>query len=360
MSPERVAPGPDKRTAATDSRTVGQHATVKGSSPPFEYAAVEFSKEDERQAYRTMLLIRRFEEKAGQLYGMGYIGGYCHLYIGQEAIVTGLKMASLPGDQTITAYRNHGHVLACGIEPRSLFAELTGRRSGVAGGKAGSMLMAAPEYGFYGGHGIIGANVPIGAGLAFANSYRDNGAVTWCFLGDAAADQGQVFETFAMATRWALPIVFVIENNRPGNEGPSGEPALAERGAAFSIPGAIVDGMDVQSVMGAGLAAADRARSGRGPTILEMRTQAYRGHSMADPAKYKPEDAAGPNPRERDPIELVSARLLRLGLAENDLREIDKEVRDIVNDAARFAQSDDEPDASQRDADVWANGAPVS
>lgn len=321
---------------------------------------MQFSKEDERNAYRTMLLIRRFEEKAGQLYGMGFIGGYCHLYIGQEAVVTGLKMASLPGDQTITAYRNHGHVLACGVEPRALFAELTGRRSGVAGGKAGSMLVAAPEYGFYGGHGVVGANVPIGAGLAFANSYRDNGAVTWCFLGDAATDQGQVYETFAMAARWALPIVFVIENNRPGNDAATGEPALADRGAPFAIPGAVVDGMDVRAVMGAGLAAANLARSGKGPAILEMRTQAYRGHSMADPAKYKPDDAAGPDPRERDPIELVSGRLLRLGLAENDLREIDKDVRDIVNDAARFAQSDDEPDASQRDTDVFASTNPVA
>jgi len=331
------------------------------------------SPDSDRAALRDMLLIRRFEEKAGQLYGMGFIAGYCHLCIGQEAVAVGLRMASSPGDTLITAYRNHGHVLAWGADPTAVFAELLGRADGLSGGKGGSMHLSDPGLGVYGGHGIVGANVPIGAGLAFASAYRKNAAINWCILGDAAADQGQVYETMAMAARWSLPMVFVIENNRPEEEAgsapfPSGSinaeardtephaapPPLAERGHAFAIPGYAVDGMDPHAVMTAARDAAHRARTGQGPTILEMRTQAYRGHSIADPAKYQGTAAGTPPGRTRDPIDIVKARLLRSGDPEDTLRSLDKDARDRVNAAARIAQSADEPAASELTTDCLA------
>ncbi len=320
----------------------------------------DFSHEEEIDAYRRMLLIRRFEEKAGQLYGMGDIGGYCHLYIGQEAVVVGLRMAARDGDQTITAYRDHGHMLSCGACPREVMAELAGRSGGVSKGKGGSMHMFSAAGRFFGGHGIVGASVPLGAGLAFANRYRGDGGVCWCFLGDGAASQGQVFETFALARSLSLPMVFVIENNsaeaamEPG-DAPVRPTDLAGRGAPFGIPGERVDGMDVGAVRAAGRRAALVARSGAGPVVLEMLTCRYRGHSMADPARYASR-GNGPDRRTRsDPIEQVAARILASAAASGDeLKAIDREVRAVVADAAESARQSPEPDARELTTDVVA------
>jgi pyruvate dehydrogenase E1 component alpha subunit len=241
--------------------------------------------------YRQMLLIRRFEEKAGQLYGMGHIGGFCHLYIGQEAVVVGLESVAIKGDQRVTSYRDHGHMIACGMDPKNVMAELTGKQSGYSKGKGGSMHMFSKEKDFYGGHGIVAAQVPIGAGLAFANKYRKNNGLAFTYFGDGAANQGQVYETFNMASLWKLPVIFVIENNQyamgTSLKRASATPALFTRGAAFGIPGQAVDGMDVLKVRDAGLVAVEHCRAGNGPFILEMNTYRYRGHSMSDPAKYR-------------------------------------------------------------------------
>ncbi|HWK66836.1 MAG TPA: pyruvate dehydrogenase (acetyl-transferring) E1 component subunit alpha [Rhizobiaceae bacterium] len=318
---------------------------------------VEFTKEQELSAYRDMLLIRRFEEKAGQLYGMGFIGGFCHLYIGQEAVVTGLKLAMADGDQMITAYRDHGHMLAMNMSPRGVMAELTGRRGGYSKGKGGSMHMFSKEKNFYGGHGIVGAQVSLGTGLAFANRYRDNKFVSLTFFGDGAANQGQVYESFNMASLWKLPVVYVIENNRyamgTSVARSSAETDFSHRGASFRIPGIQVDGMDVRAVKAAGDLALDYCRSGSGPIILEMQTYRYRGHSMSDPAKYRTKDEVQKMRSEHDPIEQVKARLLQKKWAsEDDLKAIDKEVREIVADAADFSQTDPEPDVSELWTDV--------
>jgi pyruvate dehydrogenase E1 component alpha subunit len=317
-------------------------------------------REQELYAYRRMLLIRRFEEKAGQLYGMGHIGGFCHLYIGQEAVVVGMEMAIKPGDQIITAYRDHGHMLAAGMEPNGVMAELTGRRNGYSKGKGGSMHMFSVEKNFFGGHGIVGAPVPLGTGLAFANKYRGNDFVCLTFFGEGAANQGQVYESFNMASLWKLPVVYVIENNHyaMGTAVERGS-ALAEelyhRGLAFGIPGEQVDGMDVTAVKDAGTRALAFVRGGNGPTILEMRTYRYRGHSMSDPAKYRTREEVQDMREHRDPIELVRRRLLDGERAsENELKEIDREVRQIVNQAAEFAQHDPEPDPAQLYTDVYA------
>ncbi|MCO5073751.1 MAG: pyruvate dehydrogenase (acetyl-transferring) E1 component subunit alpha [Rhizobiaceae bacterium] len=343
--------------AKSDTKTRAKPESKPASTPAAPKPS-EFSKEEELRAYRDMLLIRRFEEKAGQLYGMGFIGGFCHLYIGQEAVVTGLKMALIDGDEMITAYRDHGHMLAMDMEPRGVMAELTGRAGGYSKGKGGSMHMFSKEKKFYGGHGIVGAQVSLGTGLAFANRYRENNNVSLTFFGDGASNQGQVYESFNMASLWKLPVVYVIENNRyamgTSVSRSSAETDFSHRGLSFRIPGIQVDGMDVRAVKSAGEMATEWARSGKGPIILEMLTYRYRGHSMSDPAKYRSKDEVQKMRSEHDPIEQVKARVLEKKWAtEEELKNIDKEVREIVADAADFAQSDPEPDASELWTDVY-------
>ncbi|MGF7156682.1 pyruvate dehydrogenase (acetyl-transferring) E1 component subunit alpha [Bartonella heixiaziensis] len=318
---------------------------------------VTFTKEEEIDAYREMLLIRRFEEKAGQLYGMGLIGGFCHLYIGQEAVVVGTLKAAKEGDQVITSYRDHGHMLAVGMSPRGVMAELTGRRGGFSKGKGGSMHMFSKEKNFYGGHGIVGAQVPIGSGLAFSNQYLGKDNVTLVYFGDGAANQGQVYESFNMASLWKLPVVYIIENNQyamgTSVARASAETDFSRRGLSFEVPGIVVDGMDVRAVKGAADEAITWARSGKGPIILDMQTYRYRGHSMSDPAKYRSKEEVRKIKEDQDPIDQVKNRILKQGFAnEDDLKSIDKEVRAIVADAADFAQSDPEPDASELYTDV--------
>lgn len=307
--------------------------------------------------YRDMLLIRRFEEKAGQLYGMGLIAGFCHLYIGQEAVVTGVKAAMADGDQMITSYRDHGHMLACDMDPKGVMAELTGRSGGYSRGKGGSMHMFSTEKNFYGGHGIVGAQVPIGAGLGFANKYLENGAVSLAFFGDGASNQGQIYETFNMAELWDLPVVFVIENNQyamgTSVARSSSETELYKRGISFGIEGVQVNGMDVLDVRDAAITAIDHARNGNGPMILEMKTYRYRGHSMSDPAKYRTRDEVKGVRDEQDPIDAAKKCLLDEGWADqDDLKAIDKEIKAIVAEAAQFAQDSPEPDPSELYTDV--------
>ena len=309
--------------------------------------------------YRTMLLIRRFEEKSGQLYGMGLIGGFCHLYIGQEAVVTGLEAVAETGDSRITAYRDHGHMLACGMHPNGVMAELTGRSGGYSRGKGGSMHMFSKEENFFGGHGIVGAQVPIGAGIAFAAKYMRTGKVSFTYFGDGAANQGQVYETFNMASLWQLPVIFVIENNQyamgTSTERSSSTPEFHTRGAAFQIPGEDVDGMDVLAVRDAGAKAAAHCRSGKGPYILEMMTYRYRGHSMSDPAKYRSREEVKQVRSEKDPIDMVRSRLLgQTGVTEDEIKEIDGEVRAAVNASEEFARTSPEPDAAELWTDVYA------
>jgi pyruvate dehydrogenase E1 component alpha subunit len=316
-----------------------------------------FTRDQELKAYREMLLIRRFEEKAGQLYGMGFIGGFCHLYIGQEAVVVGLQMAAKQGDQVITTYRDHGHMLATGMDAKGVMAELTGRKNGYSRGKGGSMHMFSKEKQFFGGHGIVGASVPLGAGLAFANKYRGNDNVCWCYFGDGAANQGQVYETFNMAKLWKLPVIFVIENNRyamgTAIERAAATTRFADRGLSFDIPGEQVDGMDVRATKAAGDRVAQWARAGNGPYILEMMTYRYRGHSMSDPAKYRTREEVDKVREERDPIERLRARVLEnRTVSEDELKKIDAEIRQIVNASAEFAQNDAEPDPSELYTDV--------
>ena len=321
-------------------------------------AVSDFSKEDECYALRQMLLIRRFEEKAGQMYGMGLIGGFCHLYIGQEAVVVGMQMAKRDGDQMITGYRDHGHMLACGMDPKGVMAELTGRRGGYSKGKGGSMHMFSREKNFYGGHGIVGAPAPIGTGLAFANKYRSNDNVCLTFFGDGAANQGQVYESFNMAELWKLPVVYVIENNRyamgTAVTRSTAQTNLSKRGLSFNIPGVEVDGMDVRAVKAAGEEALAWCRAGKGPTIVEMMTYRYRGQSMSDPAKYRTKEEVDRVRTEHDPIEQVRARLLAKKWADEDeLKKIDASVRAVVNEAAEFATNDPEPDPAELYTDVY-------
>ena len=318
---------------------------------------VPFTKDQDLEAYREMLLIRRFEEKAGQMYGMGLIGGFCHLYIGQEAVVVGMQLAMEEGDQVITGYRDHGHMLACGMEANGVMAELTGRRGGYSKGKGGSMHMFSIEKQFFGGHGIVGAQVSLGTGLAFANRYRKNGKVSVTYFGDGAANQGQVYESFNMAELWRLPVVYVIENNRyamgTAVSRASAQADFSKRGASFNIPGEQVDGMDVRAVREAALRALAHARSGEGPYILEMQTYRYRGHSMSDPAKYRSKEEVQKMRNEHDPIEQVRNRLLASGaVSEDDLKKIDADVRAVVQDAAEFAQTNPEPDVSELWTDI--------
>lgn len=308
--------------------------------------------------YRDMLLIRRFEEKAGQLYGMGLIGGFCHLYIGQEAVVVGMQAAALEGvDTVITSYRDHGHMLACGMDPKGVMAELTGRIGGYSKGKGGSMHMFSLEKGFFGGHGIVGAQIPLGTGLGFAHQYSADGGVCFAYMGDGAVNQGQVYESFNMAALWKLPVVYVIENNKYGMgtsvERASASTALYQRGVAYGIPGAPVDGMDVLTVRDAALEAAEHARSGKGPYILEANTYRYRGHSMSDPAKYRSKEEVSKMRTEHDPIDQLKAKLLELNaIDEAGLKEIDREVKVIVTEAAEFSQNSPEPDPSELYTDI--------
>ena len=332
-------------------------AKSKPAAPPAAAEVPAFDKEQELKAYRDMLLIRRFEEKAGQMYGMGLIGGFCHLYIGQEAVVVGMQMTLKPGDKVITGYRDHGHMLAAGMDPKGVMAELTGRAHGYSKGKGGSMHMFSVANGFYGGHGIVGAQVPLGTGLAFANRYRGNDNVSLTYFGDGAANQGQVYESFNMAELWKLPVIYVIENNRyamgTSVSRSSAQTDFSKRGTSFNIPGEPVDGMDVRAVKAAGEKAVAWCRAGKGPIILEMVTYRYRGHSMSDPAKYRSREEVERIRTERDPIEQVRARLLKSKRAsEDELKKIDAGVRDVVNEASEFATNDPEPDPSELWTDV--------
>ena len=320
-------------------------------------APAKASKAEMLAFYREMLLIRRFEEKAGQLYGMGKIAGFCHLYIGQEAVVTGMQACLKEGDQVITGYRDHGHMLACGMDPNGVMAELTGRIGGLSRGKGGSMHMFSKEKNFYGGHGIVGAQVPLGTGLAFANKYRGNDNVALAYFGDGAANQGQVYEAFNMASLWKLPVVYVIENNMyamgTSVERHASETELYKRGISFEIEGEEVDGMDVLAVREAGEKAVKHARSGKGPYILEMKTYRYRGHSMSDPAKYRKREEVDDIRSHHDPIDGLKGQILELGHAtEDDLKKIDNEIKAIVKEAADFSLESPEPDPSELWTDV--------
>ncbi|MFQ5955460.1 MAG: pyruvate dehydrogenase (acetyl-transferring) E1 component subunit alpha [Kiloniellales bacterium] len=308
--------------------------------------------------YRQMLIIRRFEERASQLYGMGLIGGFCHLYIGQEAVVVGMQATLRPDDTVITSYRDHGHMLACGMDPKGVMAELTGRSGGYSKGKGGSMHMFSREKNFLGGHGIVGAQVPIGTGVAFAHRYRDTDRVSITYLGEGAANQGQVSESFNMAAVWKLPVVYVIENNRYAmgtliQRASAKSAELYQRGRAFGIPGVQVDGMDVLAVKAAGEKAVAHCRAGKGPYIMEALTYRYRGHSMSDPAKYRSRDEVQKVRQHSDPIEHVKEQLLERKAADEDqLKAMDQEVRGIVSEAAEFAQNSPEPDPSELWTDI--------
>ena len=337
------------RAAQKDSQKDGKTDSGKKLS--------NVSKDDLLKYYRQMVLIRRFEERAGQLYGMGLIGGFCHLYIGQEAVAVGMEAASQAGDQVITGYRDHGHMLAAGMDPKAVMAELTGRSGGSSKGKGGSMHMFDIEAGFFGGHGIVGAQVSLGTGLAFADFYKQNGNVSFTYFGDGAANQGQVYESFNMAQLWKLPVVYVIENNgyAMGTSLVRGSATtdLFQRGASFGIPGEAVDGMDVFAVKEAAERAAEHARSGNGPYILEMKTYRYRGHSMSDPAKYRSKEEVDDVKKNRDPIDHIKTMLEQAGIAEDAIKTIDNEIKAIVLEAVDFAQTSPEPDPSELYTDVY-------
>lgn len=344
------------RAAKPKASSSAPPATPNRERPPepIRHAA---SKDELLELYRQMLLIRRFEEKAGQLYGLGLIGGFCHLYIGQEAVAVGLQSALKPGlDSVITGYRDHGHMLAYGIDPKVIMAELTGRAAGISRGKGGSMHMFSVDHRFYGGHGIVGAQVSLGTGLAFKHKYANDGGVCMAYFGDGAANQGQVYESFNMAELWKLPIIFVIENNQyamgTSVNRSSAEDQLYRRGESFRIPGIQVDGMDVLSCRGAAQVALDWVRAGKGPIILEMKTYRYRGHSMSDPAKYRSREEVQSVREKSDPIEHAARDLAELGVDEAALKEIDKEIRRIVAEAADFAENMPEPDLSELHTDV--------
>ncbi len=307
--------------------------------------------------YEKMLLIRRFEERAGQLYGLGLIGGFCHLYIGQEAVAVGIQSALNEGsDSVITGYRDHGHMLAYGIDPKIIMAELTGRQAGISQGKGGSMHMFSTEHAFYGGHGIVGAQVSLGAGLAFGHKYREDDGLCVAYFGDGAANQGQVYETFNMASLWQLPIIFVVENNQyamgTAVSRSSAETEFYRRGTAFRIPGMDVDGMDVLAVRGAAEIAVAHVRGGNGPVLMELNTYRYRGHSMSDPAKYRTREEVQDVRTNKDPIEHLKADLLAAGYGEDGLKEIEKRIRVKVTEAADFAENSPEPDPAELYTDV--------
>ena len=323
--------------------------------------SVKIDKDAGLKYYRDMLLIRRFEERAGQLYGMGLIGGFCHLYIGQEAVAVGMQAIATKGDQVITGYRDHGHMIAAGMDAREVMAELTGRAGGSSKGKGGSMHMFSVEAGFFGGHGIVGAQVSLGTGLALANKYKDNGLVSYTYFGDGASNQGQVYESFNMAELWALPVVYVIENNQyamgTSVERSAAETELYKRGASFRIPGEQVDGMDIYAVMEAGKRAAEHARSGKGPYLLEMKTYRYRGHSMSDPAKYRTKEEVDDVKKNRDPIDLLRDKLVAAKATEEEFKAIDAEVKAIVAEAVEFAKESPEPDPAELYTEVYLEAA---
>jgi pyruvate dehydrogenase E1 component alpha subunit len=335
-------------------------ARARRSGAGGKAAAAPAEKDQWLNYYKSMLLIRRFEERAGQLYGMGLIGGFCHLYIGQEAIAVGMESVKRDGDQIITGYRDHGHMLAAGMDPKEVMAELTGRATGSSHGKGGSMHMFSVANGFFGGHGIVGAQVSLGTGLALANKYRDNGAVSFTYFGDGAANQGQVYESFNMAELWSLPVVYVIENNQyamgTSVERSSSETHLYKRGVSFNIPGEQVDGMDVDAVAEAGARAAEHART-KGPYILEMKTYRYRGHSMSDPAKYRTKEEVDEVRKTRDPIDHLKAKLEGAKVSEDDLKKIDSDMRQVAIDAAEYARTSPEPDPSELYTDIYLEAA---
>jgi pyruvate dehydrogenase E1 component alpha subunit len=351
-----LAKTPAKK-AAPKKASVSEDAARANRERPMEPVPYQATKDELLEFYRQMLLIRRFEEKAGQLYGLGLIGGFCHLYIGQEAVAIGLQSALTPGkDSVITGYRDHGHMLAYGIDPNVIMAELTGRAAGISKGKGGSMHMFSTEHKFYGGHGIVGAQVSLGAGLAFGHKYSNDGGVCLAYFGDGASNQGQVYESFNMAELWKLPIIFVIENNQyamgTSVNRASSEDQLYRRGESFRIPGIQVDGMDVLAVRGAAEVALDWVRSGKGPVLLEMKTYRYRGHSMSDPAKYRSRDEVQSVRENSDPIDGAKEYLAEMGVTEDDLKVIEKEIRVIVNNAADFAETSPEPELSEVYTDV--------
>ena len=341
--------------SAQKSAVKGTAKTSPKATPaerPPEPKRYKAGKDELLQLYREMLLIRRFEERAGQLYGLGLIGGFCHLYIGQEAVAVGLQSAMTVGkDSVITGYRDHGHMLAYGIDPKVIMAELTGRAAGISKGKGGSMHMFSVEHGFYGGHGIVGAQVALGAGLAFKHKYADDGGVCLAYMGDGAVNQGQVYEAFNMASLWKLPIIFAVENNKyamgTSIQRSSSEPDLYKRGESFRIPGLRVDGMDVLAVRGAAEMALEWTRSGKGPLVIEFMTYRYRGHSMSDPAKYRTREEVQDYREHKDPIEHAARDLAKLGVKEDELKAIDKEIKDIVVEAAKFAEDAPEPEAKE-------------
>jgi pyruvate dehydrogenase E1 component alpha subunit len=346
------------------ARTAKKKTPAKKAQPPLGNKArppepdrYKATKEELLDFYKQMLLIRRFEERAGQLYGLGLIGGFCHLYIGQEAVAVGLQSAMTVGkDSVITGYRDHGHMLAYGIDPKVIMAELTGREAGISRGKGGSMHMFSVEHGFYGGHGIVGAQVSLGTGLAFKHKYADDGGVNLAYFGDGAANQGQVYESFNMAELWNLPIIYAIENNHyamgTSVERSASEPDFYKRGESFQIPGIQVDGMDVLAVRGAAEVALEWTRSGKGPIILELKTYRYRGHSMSDPAKYRTREEVDSYKKEKDPIERIKAELEKAGVSEEELKATDKEIKDIMVEAAKFAEETPEPDPAELYTDV--------
>ena len=315
------------------------------------------------EMYKTMVTIRRFEEKAGQLYGMGLIGGFCHLYIGQEAVVTGIQSNLIDGDSVTTTYRDHGHMLACGMDPKGVMAELTGRIDGYSKGKGGSMHMFSTEKHFYGGHGIVGASVPLGAGIALANQYRNNGKISVTYFGDGAANQGQVYEAFNMAALWNLPVIFVIENNEYGmgtsTKRASSSTEFYKRGEPFGIPGKQVNGMDVLEVARISEEVVEHVRSGKGPYLLEMKTYRYRGHSMSDPAKYRSKEEVQEYKQQKDPINSLKDWMVAENIAsEEDLKSIDKDIKSVIADAAEFAKESPEPDESELWTDVLVDEIP--
>ncbi len=354
-----AAKAPVKRAPKPRSKAPAKTGAKPAASrlPALKTPIYKASKSELMDFYEQMLLIRRFEEKAGQLYGLGLIGGFCHLYIGQEAVVTGLQSAIEPGkDSVITGYRDHGHMLACGIDPNIVMAELTGRASGISKGKGGSMHMFSVEHGFYGGHGIVGAQVSLGTGLAFGHKYKEDGGVCLAYFGDGAANQGQVYESFNMAELWKLPVIFVIENNQyamgTSVNRSSSEDQLYRRGESFRIPGMQVDGMDVLAVRGAVEEALKYVRGGKGPVLMELKTYRYRGHSMSDPAKYRSRDEVQGVREKSDPIERLKAMLMKQGVKEEDLKALDKSVRKTVMEAADFAEESPEPELPELYTDV--------
>jgi pyruvate dehydrogenase E1 component alpha subunit len=356
--PRRAPARKGSAKAASSGDNSGDDFKLRSLQDSFEKAKrYEASEEELLRFYEQMLLIRRFEEKAGQLYGLGLIGGFCHLYIGQEAVAIGLQSGlDNDRDSVITGYRDHGHMLAYGIDPKVIMAELTGRQAGISKGKGGSMHMFSTEHKFYGGHGIVGAQVALGAGLAYSHKYNEDGGMTLAYFGDGAANQGQVYESFNMASLWQLPIVFVVENNQyamgTSVKRSSAETEFYRRGAAFRIPGMEVNGMDVLEVRQAAETAYKYVREGHGPVLMELNTYRYRGHSMSDPAKYRTREEVQGVREKSDPIELAKAELVKMGLSEDKLKEIDKGIRAQVAEAADFAESSPEPDPSELYTDV--------